>query len=584
MGLLVFNNITIIAPVLHDCTGTSTNIVWFGRSYGWPQSPGYGLGVTAPAHTNITIQNPTIYNMPGAVAASTNWTGSGMYIAQCGGTVTIGGSPTTASLIHDFGSQNGSTFEPAGILFADCGVTAQSRISYAEIYNGNKGTNVTTPALADGLVIDGGAVGMTADHVKIHDNAGLCVLFENYTDAALLTWGNNALQWYECQNNASSAFARTAEILFHFPRSATGSGFVTNGTIVNQNGGNAFGDSSDSTGSYTITAANNQILVNNNGNLAHFIHPPAGLLFAGNDYWTYGAPINFSWSGTTYTSFASWQAATGQEKIGGVNVGQTVNPQIYVPGGLFTTGGYAPTQDMANNLQSGSPMIGVGLNLTTQFGINPGSTDYYGVAISASSLPVGAAAGDFASFASSCTATTNFLARVSSFAKLDNVNYNSLLCSGYFANFDLLYMTSAPNSRQLRFTQSDGLQPFPLTATGSPTFTARTGYTGNGTLAFLNTGWTPSINGVNYTLSSVTHFGYALTDGRPDTEALYGVFNTAGTSETSNFPGTGGFFSDANDNTGTDKTSITTSKGLFLLNRTAGVLTAAFSRRNQSNA
>jgi hypothetical protein len=154
------------------------------------------------------------------------------------------------------------------------------------------------------------------------------------------------------------------------------------------------------------------------------------------------------------------------------------------------------------------------------------------------------------------------------------VNYNSLLCSGYFANFDLLYVMAAPNSAAANLNLLTAT--FPLVPTNSPTFTARQGYTGNGTSAFLDTGWKASTNAVNYTLASVTHFGYALTNGIADTKALYGAQNVAGTSEATNYAGTGGWYSDANDFSGTTKAAVTSSNGMFLLNRTSGVLTASF--------
>jgi hypothetical protein len=99
--------------------------------------------------------------------------------------------------------------------------------------------------------------------------------------------------------------------------------------------------------------------------------------FRGNCYYTYGTPFSIIWNGTTYTSFASWQAATSQEKIVGVNVGITSNPQIYVPGGGWANGGYVPANLKAYNLQAGS-LIGGGLDLNALFGIAPGSTDYFG--------------------------------------------------------------------------------------------------------------------------------------------------------------------------------------------------------------
>ena len=81
-----------------------------------------------------------------------------------------------------------------------------------------------------------------------------------------------------------------------------------------------------------------------------------------------------------YNSFASWQTASNQEKISGANVGSTANP-------LFVgSGGGALNYRVA----VGSPMLGAGVNLSTQYGISPGATDYFGNLISAAGRTVSA--------------------------------------------------------------------------------------------------------------------------------------------------------------------------------------------------
>jgi hypothetical protein len=46
------------------------------------------------------------------------------------------------------------------------------------------------------------------------------------------------------------------------------------------------------------------------------------------------------------------------------------------------------------------------------------------------------------------------------------------------------------------------------TAVNSPTFTTNLGYKGNGTSSYINSNFTPSIDGVNYTLNSASMFVY----------------------------------------------------------------------------
>lgn len=574
-GTSGFVGIVVRGANIHDVTGTSTDafgtcaIMVFSKT-------GYGLGATAPSHLNVNIAGNTVANATGAPAATVNWTGCGIFVSQTGGNIAIGGSQSAQNVVHDFAGSNGGPFEPVGIWTAD-GAPSSCIVSYNEVYNGLMGPGGQR---ADGGAFDGGIVGCLAEKNKIHDNAGAGWLNENYNDGTCCAvWANNTERDNLFQNNGNAGTRTLAEIMFHFPAAATGPANVIGNTIVNQNGAAAFGDIPSSTGAITAVVANNILAVNNGGLLTNFTHP-SSINLTVNDYWTYGTTATFFWNGTTYTNaslataFAAWQTATGQEKIAGSNVGLTVNPQIYVPGGLFATGGYAPLQDMANNLQTGSPMIGAGINTLTQFGINPGTTDYYGAAISPTSLPIGAAAGDFATFAATNTTATNFLARVTGFTKLDNVNYNSLAACLPVASLDLVYPLAAPNAAASLLNLLGNT--FPLTNSGA-TFTARQGYTGNGTNAFLDTGWKAASNGVNYTLASAMHFGYGLVDGIADTKALYGAVNVAATSEATSYPGTGtGWYSDVNDFTGVSRVGITTSKGMFLTDRHGGNLTGYF--------
>ncbi len=114
--------------------------------------------------------------------------------------------------------------------------------------------------------------------------------------------------------------------------------------------------------------------INNDGDTGN----PSGLEFKGNDYYTTGT-FSLTWNATTYTSFASWQTATGQEKISGVNVGLTSDPQLTSPGSGGTIGlPFTPSSLTAYQLQHGSPMIGTGLDMNAQFSIDPGIRDFYG--------------------------------------------------------------------------------------------------------------------------------------------------------------------------------------------------------------
>lgn len=579
-GTSGFNGISLVGPITVSNVTGNTSSQSFGIGCIMVYSAtGNGSGATTPSHTNLTISGTiTISNCTGTNAATVGESGDGIVIGQtCN--FSVGANPTDSIVVHDFGGNNGSAAEPIGIYVQD---SCNGTVARYEVYNGLGGTN---SAYADGVSINNGNINITLEKGKVHDNAGFGALLGNTSVAPL--WANNHLRYNLFQNNGFGK-PGLSNVGFLFAQAATGTGYVYGNTIVEQRGNIAIGDWVSSTQAYTMVVANNILAVNNNGTLVKIQHPSTHT-FTGNDYYTYSAPVNFSWNGVAYTSFASWQTATGQEKISGVNVGLTSNPNVYVPGGLFITSGYVPTQDMASNLQAGSPMIGAGINLTTQYGINPGATDYYGVAISAASLPVGAANGDFTSFAASCSQATTFLALTTGFTKLDNVNYNSWICGsqsdGDIAQMDAAYLLAAPNHAAMLLDVSG--RGHNLTEHGTCTFTARVGLTGDGSTCFEDTGWNVN-SGPNYTLNSVMTAGYDLTAPHTTSGApvILGVQNTAGTTETTLVPygaTLGHSYCDANDETGTVTTTVTQA-GFMICQRTVSTTDSFYTNQGGANS
>jgi hypothetical protein len=92
--------------------------------------------------------------------------------------------------------------------------------------------------------------------------------------------------------------------------------------------------------------------------------------FLGNCYWSDGNDLEINWGSSTYTSLAEWRTATGQETLNGNPVGMETDPLL--------SGGVG---DVAFMLQSNSPLIDQGLDLQTEFGLDPGTQDYYGTTI-----------------------------------------------------------------------------------------------------------------------------------------------------------------------------------------------------------
>lgn len=544
-----------------DAFGTSCFMVF--------SKTGYGLGATAPAHVNGEATGLRLSNCTGSALSVSNWGGSGGFVSQAKNW------RIAYSTVDTFGSLSAGAFESAGLWSADADAVI---LEHSVISRGQTGPG---GGHADCGGLDGGAVNSYFQYNKCIDNAGFGASLISYNDGTCCAqWGNNHIRFNLFQNNNRDQPTTVQEITILSHANWTGRGYVYGNTIVNSVGSSCFGTVSSSGNAYDAVFANNNCLINNSGKLVQFTNIQTVAL-TGNNYWTYGTAATFNWNGVNYsnasvaTAFAAWQTATNQEKISGSNVGLTVDPLIYVPGGLFNTASVEPAKDMANNLQSTSTLGSAGLNLTTVYGIDPGTTDYYGTAVTAATLPVGAAKADFATFAESCSPAVNLLARVSSFTKLDNVNANSLFCGmnadtpagsavSDLSITDALYPLSAPNSAAALLNWKS--TSFPITVSGSPTFTARQGYTGNGT-AFLNTTYQPSTAGGAMTLN-LGSFQLYIQNSR----AVTGIIGEIGatnntTTELSMFMDTGTAYMDLNDFTGLAGPAISDVQGLWGMGR-----------------
>jgi hypothetical protein len=139
------------------------------------------------------------------------------------------------------------------------------------------------------------------------------------------------------------------------------------------------------TGGPTSGRVRNNIFVTTGGAPVVQLYPSAttNQTFQGNVYWSSGGTFKINWRGTTYNSLSAWRAATGQEKNGTIETGLEVDPRLTAPGAGGTIGNPFNLSSLsAYKLQSDSPLIDTGLNLTTApWNLSVGLRDYYGNAL-----------------------------------------------------------------------------------------------------------------------------------------------------------------------------------------------------------
>lgn len=435
---------------------------------------------------NVLISGCVSYNNTGILGAG-NWTGSGICLFQCdSGTI-----QNCTAYIN--GANSNSAGGAVGIfLFDDKGVV----VKYCESYK----NSTSSGADGDGYDADGGCINCVFEYSYSHGNAGNGFQIFAYSDTVNVT-GNfgTIVRYCVSEGDGLNSVAHQGGIGFQ-----SASGTLSNPQIY---GNTVFGSSTTGTGGCLVIngavtggfAANNIFYANG---IACIVKDSAvsTIAFTGNNYFSNGA-FSIQWSGTTYTSLATWQAATSQEEILGVNVALTVDPTLLAPGAGGTISPASLATLNAYQLLPGSPMINAGINLVTQYGIDIGTQDFYGNAISAAALSVG------------CTNSTNTtLTHAQTFiARTGAINYkhrqaysdfiNGLDTFGIFPKLDVCVLLAAQGSASaLLNIISTSFTPVLHPGGASPAFTADRGYAGvdSSATVYIDTGFNPTVGTPNY--------------------------------------------------------------------------------------
>ncbi len=334
------------------------------------------------AWTNVLVQNFVIHNQVHEGLGSYAWHPylhsninvlNGV-VHDCGTSGVYLGDVTGGTVVGVIAYNNGaaaSTQGPVGIWAYESDTII---ISSCESYNNVHGSSSD----GGGFDLDGGCQNCIIEYCYSHGNDGAGYLLYNYGS---LTWNNNTVRFCISENDGSNPSHAYEGVTIDTAGPSCLNAKVYNNAIYNTLASVYAIAVRDGTATGYI--ANNIIYsAGSSAGILQVTGNNASLLFRGNDYYSTGT-FAISWNGVGYASFSAWQAATGQEKISGVNVGLNANPTLVSPGG-GTSASY--------RLLAGSPAIGTGLDLNAQFSINPGSQDFYGNALS-NPFSIGAYAG-----------------------------------------------------------------------------------------------------------------------------------------------------------------------------------------------
>jgi hypothetical protein len=332
---------------------------------------------TGYANTNVYVGHSVAHDNPG-YAGSSNHSGDGIVLSDADG-VTI-----ERNEAYQNGAANTHVGGPVGIWVWD--------VNKALLQN-NESHHNNTNSSADGggFDFDGGVTNSVMQYNYSHDNAGAGYGIYQFKGAP--PFNNNTVRYNISANDAR----KNAYGAIDFWNGGSGINRVNvyNNTVyVTPMAGATPKALRFTSGTTNVSIRNNIFQTTGGVQLADIEAKQTNLLLQGNDYWSSGAAFSLKVFTKTYASFSAYVSGTGNEKLGTTIVGKNVNPFFSSPGSVPTVG--------VNNidalefsldgfkLTAASTLRNAGLNLFSQFGIDPGLYDFYGHVLTGSGTDIGA--------------------------------------------------------------------------------------------------------------------------------------------------------------------------------------------------
>lgn len=332
----------------------------------WPQWVGKAANY---ANQNVTISDSTAYDNPGDPAYKNNHSGNGILLDD-----TDGGLIDHCAAWHN-GAANGSTQGgPVGIWTDE---SNKVTIQFCESYDNRTGG----AADGGGFDLDGGVTNSMIEYNYSHGNDGAGYLVWSYW-GAMRPLAHNVIRYNISENDGRKHRYGGIHI-------GTSGGMVddievyNNTVFISAAGGAQPRDVwvGGSESNKQIKFWNN-LLISQGGMPLVEIEPRQHVTFQGNDYWASDGKSVFMDSGATYSSLDQWRAATGRERLRGEATGIDADPKLTATNAGITMAGKGPLADLtAYRLLPGSLLIGAGLDLASEFGIDAGPHDFWGTPV-----------------------------------------------------------------------------------------------------------------------------------------------------------------------------------------------------------
>lgn len=321
----------------------------------------FSSSATTYANSGVYVGHCAVHDNPGYAGSSTH-VGDGIVLSD------VNGGAIERCESYNNGTQNTHNGGPVGIWAWDSNAVT---IQYNESHDNH--TNSTSDG--GGFDLDGGDTNCLVQYNYSHNNDGPGYGLFQFSGAR--RWNNNTVRFNISENDARKNNYGAID-LWNGGSGIGGAQIYNNTLYVSPSSGTARGVFvQNPVGSVGIR--NNIIQTVGGVLLADVEGKQSGLVFQGNDYWSSGSAFRIKQFTKSYSSLAAWRSATGQETLSGQAVGYSVDPLLNSPGNGGTIGDADNLDALwAYRLQTTSPLIDKGLNLSSLFGINPGPQDFFG--------------------------------------------------------------------------------------------------------------------------------------------------------------------------------------------------------------
>lgn len=334
-------------------------------------------GTTIYPNKDILIQKCISYNNAGQNGLTTEHTGNGIVVG------TSENVRIDQCVAYNNGAANQATNGgPVGIWMWD---TKDGVIENCESYGNKTGSTKD----GGGFDLDGGCVNCVIQYCYSHDNDGAGYLLAQFGRSRDMR--NNTIRYNVSENDGrNNDYAG-----IHLWRDAfTGGTGVMDEVYIHNNviytsaatGADPAAVRSIS-GSITRTRIANNVFMAADGIRLIDKQFASDIDFMGNCYFSLTGNYEYNEAGTVYNSLANWRT-TGQEVVGGANVGLEQDPMLRDPGNGGIIGNPTNLPNLtAYQTFSGNPLEDAGLDLNTLLGINVGTRDFYGGSIPLNGIP-----------------------------------------------------------------------------------------------------------------------------------------------------------------------------------------------------